>query len=157
MKDKIIEMKTTLKLLKVKAFYPGTNKEVLPPYRIEVVSGGLYASSSLSGISTKDEVFELRPETPTLNRDKVVEVLEDVVKECFRLKNTMDNKINLLPFADALCSLSLPTLSEGEIREKAAEYSKEVNELFGGILSVRERSFMINGYEAAIKDLTKPK
>ena len=99
-------------------------------------------------------------------KDKIIEILkeayprQDVIME-WAMSDTVDLHDALekwrVNIATRIDSLSLPTLSEGEIHEKAVEYSKEVNKRFGGIYSVRERSFMINGYEAALKELTKPK
>jgi hypothetical protein len=50
----------------------------------------------------------------------------------------------------------LPTLSEGEIQDKLGEYARRINKEYN-YYSVRERSRMIDGYEAALKELTKPK
>jgi hypothetical protein len=57
---------------------------------------------------------------------------------------------------DLTKSLSLPTLSEGEIQDKLGEYARRINKEYN-YYSVRERSRMIDGYEAALKELTKPK
>jgi len=52
--------------------------------------------------------------------------------------------------------MNLPTLSEGEMYDKLGEYARRINKEYN-YYSVRERSRMIDGYEAALKELTKPK
>jgi predicted house-cleaning noncanonical NTP pyrophosphatase (MazG superfamily) len=126
--------------------------EILEQYRY---TGENDLGPSIPKLWFKNLAKEIDSLYPTLNRDKVMEVLNNNSQ-----KSVIGNAVEEADFkyvTDALCSLSLPTLSEEEIHEKAVEYSKEVNKRFGGIYSVRERSFMINGYEAALKELTKPK
>jgi hypothetical protein len=85
----------------------------------------------------------------TLNRDKVIEILD----EASRIKpkgmpsgTIMFDKFPLV--ADAICSLSLPTLSEGEIYDKALlKYPRTT------LYDEGKRE----GYIAALKELTKPK
>jgi hypothetical protein len=77
---------------------------------------------------------------PTINRDKVMEILTS------KVMSSLDE------IADALCSLSLPTLSEEEIEK--AFYSFASPMLKHGEIKI----FMgESSFKSAIKELTKPK
>jgi hypothetical protein len=96
------------------------------------------------------ELLEEYAQQNTLNRDKVDAILYD----CFRFSDHYGESAKKA--LDAICSLSPPTLSDGEIQDKLGEYARRINKEYN-YYSVRERSRMIDGYEAALKELTKPK
>ena len=117
----------------------------------------------------------------TLNRDKAMEILKEVVIAT-RNRDNMDDEIvkdleaafddYLMQKADAICSLSLPVLSEEEMN-KLFPYS---NDSSGWVIYKREETndtikesampvieynkmqkYKREGFETAIKQLTKPK
>jgi hypothetical protein len=121
------------------------------------------------------ELLEEYAQQNTLNRDKVMEVLKYHI--------TADAGI-LIELADALCSLSLPTLSEGEYTKIGKPDDCDVescvgpdcegcqrfqpklitNALSEGEINPFPKSLYPDhhkaweiGYKAAIKELTKPK
>ena len=86
---------------------------------------------------------QLEPEN-TLNRDKVMDII-DGPKNGFAY-SIYPNEVNEL--VDALCSLSLPTLSDGEVEGLFSEHSS--TKTISGLMRMK-------GFKAALKELTKPK
>jgi hypothetical protein len=86
----------------------------------------------------------------TLNRDKVINIVRKWGHENFMIMTDGD-EINLV---DAICSLSLPTLSEGEITNNINERIDYVwFQHFDKMTDLMD----YEGFKAAIKQLTKPK
>jgi len=126
MKDKIIET--------LRQFNDEFQEDVIADFYIEEIAARI------------DSLY------PTLNRDKVKEILRNNSYDCFILS---DDK--LLEITDALCSLSLPTLSEGEIEELYD--SVPIPDYWDGNI-IETRAFnegVMEGIKAALKELTKPK
>jgi hypothetical protein len=93
------------------------------------------------------------PQQNTLNRDKVIEVMDDKMFWAFNEGRNWD--LYKQDVADALCSLSLPTLSEDQFMDKFTE-----NIAFrGGISwhSIEEMRIVMDSAKATLKELTKPK
>ena len=100
----------------------------------------LYDSLLMIQFAT-DYVFEVMSEQNTLNRDKVDAILYD----CFRFSDHYGESAK--EALDAICSLSLPTLSE--INEAWLKFS---NHKYGDILTMEYFNFI-----DAVNHLTKPK
>jgi hypothetical protein len=93
------------------------------------------------------ELLEEYAQQNTLNRDKVMEILTS------KAMSSLDEIV------DAICSLSLPALSEGEIHKKAIEAAKEMFVPYrpGSVDQATYRVGYKDGFNAALKELTKPK
>jgi hypothetical protein len=85
---------------------------------------------------------------PTLNRDKVMDILTN------KVMSSLDE------IADAICSLSLPTLSDGEIEKALTDYIEEqfvgLNPLMWADEIKNVKSHFLYGFKAC-QELTKPK
>jgi len=102
------------------------------------------------------EYYPLPPKQNTLNRDKVINIVHKWEDEN-RLIMTDGDKIKLV---DALCSLSLPTLSEEEIKKASAEHEAAARSDNPNISSDDWYFDYVNedfeaGAKWAIKELTK--
>jgi len=93
----------------------------------------------------------------TLNRDKVMDMFDSLLKDVNKLHsgNVAHQKTHLLGtltwWKEHLCSLSLPTLSEGEIEEAWQSYLK--NHKFKHYDRKGELHWK-NGFKAALNSLT---
>ena len=85
-------------------------------------------------IALEDAAEEIDSLYPTLNRDKVMEMFDSLLKDVNKLHsgNVAHQKTHLLGtltwWKEHLCSLSLPTLSEEEqqIKNKILKFSKQL-------------------------------
>jgi len=119
MKDKIIET--------LRQFNDEFQEDVIADFYIEEIAARI------------DSLY------PTLNRDKVIGVLDKFVYDML----SKDPNRNKEDAANALCSLSLPTLSEGEIEKAFYTHAKPI---------AGDTKWMnLSEFKAAMIQLTKPK
>jgi hypothetical protein len=109
----------------------------------ECVDHTAYGPGELTGL--EEAAKQIDSLYPTLNRDKVDAILYD----CFRFSDHYGESAKKA--SDALYSLSLPTLSEGEIEKEAKKRYREGFEL------IAHEAGFIAGANWAIEELTKPK
>jgi hypothetical protein len=96
---------------------------------------------------------EVRMTYPTLNRDKVMDDLHIFISQTIGATRGECDYPSIPELADALCSLSLPTLSEGEIDKAWEKHHK-----MGWPHEYAENGCMNkDDFKAAIKELTKLK
>jgi hypothetical protein len=88
----------------------------------------------------------------TLNRDKVMEIIDEYRLKYCRYLNGIGDFPDIWEYTDALCSLSLPTLSEGEIKKAWANNRNTTTPL-----SPYSGTMTYNLFFRAVKELTKPK
>jgi len=138
--DKIIEMKTAGEILSSKAKQLDTSQS----------HWGNQKVTAAQAIGAMEEFAQQN----TLNRDKVMEIIRDFRHNGFPLEvwPNSDDRTDAndelrwqIELADALCSLSLPTLSEGEI-----------NPFPKSLYPDHHKAWEI-GFKAAIKQPTKTK
>jgi hypothetical protein len=112
---------------------------------------------------------------PTLNRDKVMEMIADILSggnwktihvghSAKILDVQFITKTKVIKLADTICSLSLPTLSEGEIDELTKEFLEKFTtwrwDMYEDAAMMNERVRpidIVEWFKAALKELTKPK
>ena len=90
---------------------------------------------------------------PTLNRDKVMEILRNELYT--RVEGQIDDETTVIiegleESANAVCSLSLPALSEGDKEKLFLTHCHATNLLGASVMDY-------DGFKAALKELTKPK
>jgi len=128
--------------------------EILREYQNEIAA---FIRDDKSDID--NEMFATRIDSlyPTLNRDKVMEIFNGFLKQydvaSLTSQDGEGDDILVNETIDALCSLSLPTLSEGEIVNLT---DVALDHLPGRLNFDEEIGFRL-GFKAALKELTKPK